>query len=35
MTVRKSIKNNGIYFVTYTRYKWLSLIEKTICYDNI
>jgi REP element-mobilizing transposase RayT len=35
MAVCKPITNKGIYFVTYTCYRWLPLIEKTNCYDII
>lgn len=35
MSIHKPVTNKGIYFVTFTCYKWLSLIEKTNSYDAI
>lgn len=36
MPVRKSIaKNAGLYFITFTCYKWLPLIEQTKGYDLV
>jgi len=35
MSVHKPITQKGIYFITFTCYKWLSLIDKTNSYDAI
>ena len=34
-TKRKIQYNNGVYFITFTCYKWLSLFEKTNGYDLV
>lgn len=35
MPVHKPITEKGIYFITYTCYKWLPLIDRTNCYDTV
>ena len=35
MAVHKHITNPGIYYITFTCYKWLHLIEITQAYDLV
>jgi REP element-mobilizing transposase RayT len=35
LMLHKPILTKGIYFITFTCHKWLSLIDKTNCYDSI
>jgi len=35
MSVHKPVNTSGIYFVTFTCYKWLHLIELTQAYDEV
>jgi REP element-mobilizing transposase RayT len=35
MPVHKQVTNAGIYFITFTNYQWLWLLEKTKGYDLV
>jgi REP element-mobilizing transposase RayT len=35
MSLHLPVNKSGIYFITFTCHKWLALIEKTNCYNNI
>ena len=35
MAVHAPVRTSGIYFITFTCYKWLPLIEQTKAYDEV